>query len=170
MYALRQPSSFEFGKYGAVVFPSHEDAFNYELLNSLGDHEAQLRRVCEPHVRQALIAVTVGNRVIPPHIMIHGEHHVLAFIEEFIEEIGTMKWHSSADCRWYQASVDAGGSGGGGGCGGGCGGGGGDGPRCRFDGGDGASGAAADGEAEEELHSASSALHSDFSSSSHNSS
>ena len=35
MYALRQPSSFEFGKYGAVVFPSHEDAFNYELLNSL---------------------------------------------------------------------------------------------------------------------------------------
>ena len=47
MYALRQPSSFEFGKYGAVVFPSHEDAFNYELLNSLGDHEAQLRRVCE---------------------------------------------------------------------------------------------------------------------------
>ena len=91
MYALRQPSSFEFGKYGAVVFPSHEDAFNYELLNSLGDnHEAQLRRVCEPHVRQALIAVTVGNRVIPPHIMIHGEHHVLAFIEEFIEEIGVM--------------------------------------------------------------------------------
>ena len=50
MYALRQPSSFEFGKYGAVVFPSHEDAFNYELLNSLGDHEAQLRRVCERHV------------------------------------------------------------------------------------------------------------------------
>ena len=90
MYALRQPSSFEFGKYGAVVFPSHEDAFNYELLNSLGDHEAQLRRVCERHVRQALIAVTVGNSVIPPNIMIHGEHHVLAFIEEFIEEIGVM--------------------------------------------------------------------------------
>ena len=90
MYALRQPSSFEFGKYGAVVFPSHEDAFNYELLNSLGDHEAQLRRVCEPHVRQALIAVTVGNNVIPPNIMIHGEHYVLASIEEFIEEIGVM--------------------------------------------------------------------------------
>ena len=90
MYALRQPSSFEFGKYGAVVFPSHEDAFNYELLNSLGDHEAQLRRVCERHVRQALIAVTVGNNVIPPNIMIHGEHYVLASIEEFIEEIGVM--------------------------------------------------------------------------------
>ena len=64
MYALRQHRSLLFGKYGAVVFPSHEDAFNYELLNSLGDHEAQLRRVCERHVRQALITVTVGNSVI----------------------------------------------------------------------------------------------------------
>ena len=47
-------------------------------------------RTCARRSFEALIAVTVGNSVIPPNIMIHGEHHVLAFIEEFIEEIGVM--------------------------------------------------------------------------------
>ena len=79
MYALRQATSPLFGNLGAVVLPEHADATNYVFLNAHGDHEAQLRRACEQHVREALLTLGVASTAITPHR-----------VDYFLEDFGVM--------------------------------------------------------------------------------